>query len=63
MNNIVGTLLGCPFCKTNTVHLWVEELSEGVWYVLCNVCHAKGPVCADRKLAIEFWNNSWQEKS
>jgi hypothetical protein len=46
----------CSHCGCDPVHVWVDELCEGVWVVKCNVCLSRGPECEDKELAIGRWN-------
>ena len=46
----------CSHCGCDPVHVWVDELCEGVWVVKCDVCLSRGPECIDKELAIGRWN-------
>ncbi len=48
----------CPFCKCDPAHQRVEEYCEGQWYVVCQVCNARGPVCDTEERARWYWNQS-----
>jgi peroxiredoxin len=51
-------LAPCPFCKTNPVHLSIDEYCDDQWHVLCGVCGARGPHCTTKQIATEYWNRA-----
>jgi hypothetical protein len=48
----------CPFCKKDYPHApGVEQLEPNAgWVVVCNGCHARGPIGVSMEQAIGLWN-------
>jgi len=45
----------CPFCGSESQHMFVDELSVNEWSVHCGVCRAEGPICDTPELAVGRW--------
>ena len=52
----VGRTLPCPFCGSRSV--MVQEISDQLFYVHCDVCDADGPLAASDGLAVKIWNDA-----
>lgn len=46
----------CPFCGESKAITTEETLANGLWASLCDRCGACGPVCEDKLVAIQQWN-------
>jgi len=49
----------CPFCKCTNV---LATVHQGLYFVFCNGCRAKGPKSETEELAVELWNNGSQDE-
>lgn len=47
------TLKPCPFCASKSTR--VAEF-KGIFFVVCDICHADGPVAYEKADAAHQWN-------
>jgi hypothetical protein len=63
-SDLGNDLTRCPHCTTNTLVDTVEaEETAGHFQVECSKCKMRGPIAANKRLALSFWKHfipSWQ---
>lgn len=46
----------CACCREHCEIVMLTSNSPRAWYVECNDCGARGPICSTPEMAVQEWN-------